>query len=198
MFDEPQKSLGDLDQYERGWMLSFLRGTSWKELFESLEDGSAPPSWLVEWSAKWAVESIFTMDEMEPYWSEGRLVTDQSTMESWVVVVEPDETIACFERVPGTNRTPRLESVWPIALRYLASIGDFPILGHFTINPLWLPRSVMTDFMTSIMREAGLNCLENDQSLMLEQWLRREYDGSRESSACLPATNYKPSNPPDA
>jgi hypothetical protein len=198
MFDEPKTSLGDLDEYERGWMLSFLRGTSWEELFEELGDGSAPPSWLVEWSANWVADSIFTMDEMDPYWCEGHLVTDKSTRESWVVVIEPDETITCFEHVPVMNRKPVAESVWPIALKYLRSIGDFPILGHFTINPLWLPRSVMTDFMTSTMWEAGLNCLENDQSLMLEQWLRREYDGSRECSACLPVTNFKPSNPPDA
>lgn len=175
MFDEPKTSLGDLDQYERGWMLSFLRGTSWEESFESLEDGSTPPSWLVEWSANWVADSIFTMDEMDPYWCEGHLVTDKSTMESWVVVVEPDETIACFERVPGTNRKPCLQSVWPIALRYLASIGSFTILGHFTINPSWLPCPVMKDFMTTALGEAGQTCMQGDPSLTLEKWLQREY-----------------------
>jgi hypothetical protein len=50
---------------------------------------------------------------MDPYWSDGHLVTDKSTRESWVVVVEPDETIACFERVPVMNRNPVAESTTP-------------------------------------------------------------------------------------
>ena len=94
-------------------MLAFLNGTPWEDLFESLEDGSLPPSWLVEWSANWGADSIFTIDEMDPYWSVGHLVTHKSTRESWVVVVEPDETIACFERVPVMNRNPVAESTTP-------------------------------------------------------------------------------------
>jgi hypothetical protein len=182
MFDEPQISLGDLDEHERGWMLAFLNGTPWEELFESLEDGSAPPSWLVEWSANWGAESIFTIDEMDPYWSEGHLVTDKSTGESWVVVVEPDETIACFERVPGTNRTQRVESTWPIILKYLKSIGHFLVLGHLTINPRWLPRLSLKDTLTTVMLEAGQTCLQGDPRLTLEEWLQREYGPVREST----------------
>lgn len=175
MFDEPKTSLSQLDDVERGWMLRFVMGTPWEELFETLDDGTTAPSWLVEWSVNWGADSIFTIDEIDPHWSEGHLVADKSTMESWVVVVELDETIACFEHVPVMNRKPVAESVWPVALKYLRSIGDFPILGHFTINPSWLPCPVMKDFMTIALREAGQTYLQGDPSLALEKWLQREY-----------------------
>jgi hypothetical protein len=175
MFEKRKTSFSQLDEYERGWMLQFVMGTPWEELFDTLDDGNTAPSWLVEWSLNWGADSIFTIDEVDPLWSEGHLVTDKSTMESWVVVVELDETIACFEHVPVMNRKPVAESVWPVALKYLRCIGDFPILGHFTINPSWLPCPVMEDFMTIALRKAGQTYLQGDPSLTLEKWLHREY-----------------------
>lgn len=147
MFDQPKTSLGDLDEHERGWMLSFLRGTSWEELFESLGDGSAPPSWLVGWSANWEADSIFTIDEMDPYWSEAFLVTDSSNGECWFVVEECGESFAAFARISTADRIPSHEAVASAAVEYMRGIGDFPVIGRLQINPVWIPPPVMEEIL---------------------------------------------------
>ena len=177
MFDEPKTSLGDLDEDERGWMLVFLNGTPWEELFESLGGGSAPPSWLVEWSANWVADSIFTIDEMDPYWCDGLLVTDSSNAERWLVVEECDETFSVFERITEDR------AIAQSALNYLKGFGHFPILGRLQINPVWMPLPRMRAYMKDAMQDAGQTYLQGDPNLTLEQWLKREYEDDHEQAA---------------
>lgn len=152
MFYEPKTSLGGLDEHERGWMLTFLNGTTWEELFEALEDGNAPPSWLVEWSANWGADSIFTIDEMDPYWSEAFLVTDSSNGECWFVVEECGESFAEFARISAIDGIPSHDAVASAAVEYMRGIGNFPVLGRLQINPVWIPPPVMDEILEAAKR----------------------------------------------
>jgi hypothetical protein len=147
MFDAPKTSLGDLNECEREWMLAFLNGTPWEELFESLDDGNSPPSWLVEWSANWGTDSIFTIDEMDPYWTAAFLVTDSSNGECWFVVEECGESFAEFARISAADGIPSHEAVASAVLKYMRGIGDFPVLGRLQINPVWIPPPVMEQIL---------------------------------------------------
>jgi len=169
MFEEPKTSLSQLDQYEREWLLQFLQGTPWKELFETLEDGNMPPAWLVEWSSSWGTTTVFTIDEMDPYWSDGWLVEDSSNGERWFVVEECIETVSVFERISDD------QALVQAPLKYLKGIGHFPILGRFQINPMWLPLSLMRAYLEDTMQDAGQTFLQGDPNLTVEHWLKREY-----------------------
>jgi len=147
MFDEPKSSLGDLNECERSWIMAFLKRTPWEELFESLDDASAPPSWLVEWSANWRADPIFTIDEIDPLWSEAFLVTDSSNGECWFVVEECGESFAEFARISAADGMPSHEAVASAVLKYMRAIGDYPILGRLQINPAWIPPPVMKEIM---------------------------------------------------
>jgi hypothetical protein len=175
MFDEPKTSLSQLDDVEREWMLRFLKGTPWDDLFETLEDGSMAPSWLVEWSSSWGTDTVLTLEEIDPYGSDAWLVTDSSNGECWLTVEECGETIAVFERVPAADGIHGNEAVGEIALNYLRSIGDFPVLGRLQVNPMWLPLSPMRSYLEGAMQTAGQTFLQGDANLTLEQWLKREY-----------------------
>jgi hypothetical protein len=152
-------------------MLRFLGGTPWEELFEPEVDegGATPPAWLKEWSSGWKSAMVFSIDEMDPYWTDAWLVTDASNGESWFVVEECGESLARFERVADNAAMLR------IALVYLKSIGDFPVLGRFRVNPARLPLPWVREFMESAMKGSGMTCLRGDPGLTLERWLREEY-----------------------
>jgi hypothetical protein len=147
MFDEPKFSLGILDEYERSWIMAFLRGTPWEELFESLDDASAPPSWLVEWSAHLRADHIFTIDEIDPLWSEAFLVTDSSNGECWFIIEECGEAFAAFARISAADGMPSHEAVATAVLKYMRTIGDYPVIGRLQINPVWIPPPVMKEIM---------------------------------------------------
>lgn len=147
MFDELKSSLGALDECERERMLAFLNGTPWEELFESQENGNTPPAWLVEWSTNWRAESIFTIDEIDPYWSEAFLVTYLFKGKCRFVVKECGESFAEFARISAVDGIASHEAVASAVLKYIRSIGDFSILGRFQINQVWIPPPVMNEMM---------------------------------------------------
>jgi hypothetical protein len=178
MFDEPKNSLGQLDDVEREWMLQFLNGTPWEELFETLEDGSMPPPWLVEWSSSWTTDTVLTIDELDPNWSDGWLITDSLNDERWFVVKECGETFSVFERISDD------QAVAQAVLNYLKSVGHVPILGRLQINPDWIALPIMREYMEGAKRDTGQHYLQDAPNLTLEQWLKREYgDGSEPVTA---------------
>jgi hypothetical protein len=187
MFDDKTTSLGTLDDCEQSWVFSFLRGSSWEELFESLDEDTKPPAWLVEWSKSWECEDVFTIDDLDPYIGEYRLITDGDSKEVWAAIHQGDDQVV-FKSIPATNGEPDPDAVCSFFLQELENIGDFPFVGNFTIDsPEWLPSNRMEDFLRRRMKELGE---QEMHGLTLEEWLNREYD----EPLSLPSSN----EPPDA
>ena len=172
MFEDQTDSIGTLDDCECGWVFSFISGTSWEDLFESLDESATPPGWLVEWSKSWEAESVFTIDEIDPYIAEYYLLKDGASKEVWAAIHQGDDRVV-FEAIPAKNGEPASNTVCSFFLQELEKIGDFPFIGNFTIeSPESLPRDRMEDFLKRRIKELGEPKL---YGLTLEQWLNREY-----------------------
>ncbi len=173
MFDEPKTSLGQLDEYEREWMYSFLTGTSWEELFEE-EDGMPKP-WLVKWSAKWSMKPLYTVDETDPYSHDGFVIIDESVNEYWFLVAESDGPNV-FAPIPNPTGALTPESAWPVVADCLESLGSFLLGAHFAVyDTSLLPVAPMRELLVRLMAESGFTTLEYDDHLTLDVWIEREY-----------------------
>lgn len=173
MFDEPKTSLSQLDQYERERMYSFLTGIPWKELFED-EDGTPEP-WLVEWSATWSMQPLYTIDETDPYSHDGFVIHDESVNEYWFLVAESDGPNV-FAPIPNPTGALTPESAWPVVADCLESLGSYLLGAHFTIHDSsLLPAEAMRELLVRLMAESAFTTLEYDDDLTLDDWIQREY-----------------------
>lgn len=172
MFEKKTSSLGTLNDCEQGWVFSFLRGSSWEELFASLDEDETPPNWLIEWSQSWKTEDVFTINDIDPYIGEYCIITDGVAKEVWAAIHQGDDTVT-FKPIPATNGKPDPATLCSFFLQELESIGDYPFIGDFTMgSPKWLPRERMEDFLRRRMKELGKQKMHG---LNLEEWLDREY-----------------------
>ena len=173
MFEERKTSLGQLNQYERGRMYSFLNGISWEELFED-EDGTLEP-WLVEWSATWSMEPLYTIDQTDPYSHDGFVIHDGSVNEYWFLVAE-SEGPNVFAQIPNPTGDLTPESAWPEVAACLGSLGSFLLGSHFTVHDAsLLPVEPIRDLLMRLMAESACTTLEFNDNLTLDAWIKREY-----------------------
>lgn len=185
MFEEKTTSFGTLNNCEQSWVFSFLRGSSWEELFESLDEDTNPPNWLVEWSKSWECEDVFTIEDIDPYIGEYYLITGRDSKEVWAAIHQGDDQVA-FKSIPAINGKADSDTVCSFFLRELENIGEYPFIGDFTIGaPERLPRDRMEDFLRRRIEELGEQEMDG---LTLEEWLKREYG----EPLSLPSCNQTP------
>lgn len=175
MFEEKTSSLGSLNDCEHYWVYSFLQGTPWVELFESLDENATPPAWLLEWSNSWKCEDVFTIDDIDPYIGKYCLITDGESKDVWAAIHQGDDQVV-FKAIPGTNGEPASDVLCSFFLQELEEIGDFPFVGNFTIRSTeCLPKDRMEEFLKRRMKELGEQKMHG---LTLDEWLNREYNNS--------------------
>jgi hypothetical protein len=180
MFEIEKHSFGDLEENERDMALTFLKGTSWEEIFKDyLEEESGPPAWLLELSRAWSSDSLFTISQLDPVWSSCSLVHDHSNGDHWLSE-EGADGFGYFEKIFPSGTTLSPDDVCKAVFRFLERTGDCVLYGNFSIHsPKWLPGAQMKSFMVRKMERHGFYTAGGEEKLSLEAWLTREYGAAR-------------------
>jgi hypothetical protein len=172
MFTKIKHSLGELDEDELSIASSVLKGEDWGELL-----GEPPPGWLLKWSKTWKAIPLYSMDSgSDPLFSNGSIWCDRAHVEFWFCD-EGCEQPPCLAKIPNLNGKPGVAEVCETVFTYIReTFSEFPLRANFEIlNKRLLPRRRMETFLSNLMREHRIFCMETENKLTLEMWLEREY-----------------------